>query len=51
MILDLYEALLRIESGSKYRTTAQVLALLPCAEGKTKPATYFLGNPPFRMET
>ncbi len=38
-------------SDGTYRTPAQVLLLLPCAGGKTKPATYFLGNPPFRMET
>ena len=41
MILDLYEALLRIESGSTYRTPAQVLLLLPCAEGKTQPVSYY----------
>lgn len=50
MILDLYEALLRIESGSTYRTPAQVLMLLPCAEGKTRLAKEIiamLSNPPF----
>lgn len=41
MILDLYQALLRIESGSKYHTPAQVLAALPCAEGKTQPVSYY----------
>lgn len=44
MILDLYEALLRIESGSTYRTPAQVLMLLPCAEGKTQPVSYYVSK-------
>ena len=46
VILDLWQMLNCRQDKSvccdgKYRTPAQVLALLPCAEGKTQPVSYY----------